>query len=62
MKQLSLLIKRCEECPYYQRDPRVSEKLCFFREESPFAIIRIDDELIDARCGLPEWTEAVDND
>lgn len=54
MKQLNLLIKRCEECPYYRYNYDVRNDICYFREDSPFATIRQGSELIDARCGLAD--------
>jgi len=53
MREISLLIERCEDCPYYQYDSRVSGRLCKFREESPFALMRAEN-MIDDRCELPE--------
>jgi len=54
MRELKLTIKKCEDCPYYHYSYDAGASLCFYRKETPFALIREGQTHIDSRCELPE--------
>lgn len=54
MRELNVLIKKCEDCPYYKYHYAARQDLCFYRESTPFALIRDGNTHIDPRCELPE--------
>ena len=53
MRELTMLVKKCEDCPFYQYNYDARGDLCHYRKASPFALVR-QASMIDDRCELPE--------